>query len=133
MNAGFSKRIAEKGVGAVVDAWKRSLANHESVEMPLGTITVRRTPKHIRNMVHISRKIGKRSLPHVIRWLTHKDPFQLWWKLPNQQWLDLLQKLNPDKPIAVTPDVHERGYPPSAPLNPTTSPHQLFRLAFYFR
>jgi hypothetical protein len=127
MAKGYSKRTGEKAVNAVINAWKRALAAREPVEMPLGRIKVRRTPNHIRNMVHISQKIGKRSLPHIIRWLTYKDRYQIRWKVrPEQRWLELLQELNPNIPIVVKPDLP--GQPPTAPLYPTMSAFQMSRL-----
>lgn len=47
MEKGFSQRRAEKAVNAMVECWKRALlARDPHVEMPIGFLKVKKTPKH---------------------------------------------------------------------------------------
>jgi nucleoid DNA-binding protein len=48
MDAGYSKRLAKKAVDGVIMAWKRSLAAHKPIELPIGTLKVKKTPKNPR-------------------------------------------------------------------------------------
>ena len=50
MEAGYSRRIGEKAVNAVIDAWKNALASGvRKIEMPVGNLVVKKSPSTCTN------------------------------------------------------------------------------------
>lgn len=108
MDAGYPKRLAEKAVDGIIAAWKRSLSAHKPVEMPIGTIKVRKTPKHFEKQL-IVRKKGKDGVARLHRWNVYKDRYRVLWRAKRPDLLDLLRYLNP----GMTEEELERDYVPS--------------------
>jgi hypothetical protein len=95
MDAGYSKRLAEKAVDGVIMAWKRALAAHKPVELPIGTLKVKKTPKNLfkkRYGRRLARRDGRVML-HT--WTTYNDPYRVLWRMNKEEWLQLLKFLNP--------------------------------------
>jgi hypothetical protein len=131
MEAGFSLRIAEESVRTVIDAWKKALASGDRhVEMPLGSLHVRKTPKHL-----YRKRIARFSFrrPQLLTsWTIYNDRYRIIWRMPEHEWLALVQELNPGVPVTAEEFRRQKRPPqqsvPSYPwLRPLpTPPHIAF-------
>jgi hypothetical protein len=95
MDAGYSFRTANKAVNAVIAAWKQSLAAHQQVELPLGVIKVKKTPKNLFQKRYTQRKTGRDGVVRLYTWTTYKDRYRVIWRVPRRDdWRELLRALN---------------------------------------
>ena len=96
MQAGYPARTAQKAVDAVIAAWKRSLAKHETIEAPIGILKVKKTPSHVFRMRHTRRKPDKHGVLRLYTWTTYNDRYRILWRIKEKdKRLELLRLLNP--------------------------------------
>jgi hypothetical protein len=95
MEAGYPLRVAEKAVKAIVNAWKQALlAGDKRIEMPIGYLKVRNTPRHLYRRRIVGFKVGRKS-PLLNTWTIYNRRVLISWRVPEPQWLALVRDLNP--------------------------------------
>ena len=96
MEAGYSRRIGEKAVNAVINAWKNALASGvRKIEMPLGNLVVKKTPKHLYKRRLVANRVGNRALGNYHSWTVYNDRYRVLWRVPQEQWAEVIDGLNP--------------------------------------
>ena len=96
MERGFSKRVAIKSVDVVIRMWREAILNKDSrIEMPIGCIRVRKTPKHLfRRQITATTLFGKKLLEPKT-WTIYNEPYRILWRARKPgEWQELLRYLN---------------------------------------
>jgi hypothetical protein len=95
MDAGYSFRTANKAVNAVIAAWKKSLAAHQQVELPLGVVKIKKTSTNLFKKRYTQRMTGRDGVARLYTWTTYNDRYRVTWRVPKDDWRELLCVLNP--------------------------------------
>jgi hypothetical protein len=96
MECGVGLRLAEKAVNAVVESWKRAiLAKDQHIEMPIGHLKVKKTPRNLYRKRYTKRVLFGKPINRLISWTIYNDPYRIIWRVPEAEWDELLLVHNP--------------------------------------